>query len=34
MEKIARVLYEKHAQLGINHGKLPSDARHAEEFYV
>jgi N-acyl homoserine lactone hydrolase len=34
MEKIARVLSEKHAQLWINHDKPSSDARrHAPEFY-
>jgi N-acyl homoserine lactone hydrolase len=34
MEKIARVLAEKHAQLWINHDKPSSDARrHAPEFY-
>jgi len=34
MEKIARVLNEKHAQLWINHDKPSSDARnHAPEFY-
>jgi N-acyl homoserine lactone hydrolase len=34
MEKIARVLDEKHAQLWINHDKSSSDARrHAPEFY-
>ena len=34
MEKIARVLDEKHAQLWINHDKPSSDARrHAPEFY-
>jgi N-acyl homoserine lactone hydrolase len=34
MEKIARVLDEKHAQLWINHDKPSSDARrHAAEFY-
>ncbi len=34
MEKIARVLEEKHAQLWINHDKPSSDARrHAPEFY-
>ncbi len=34
MEKIARILAEKHAQLWINHDKPASDAhRHAPEFY-
>lgn len=34
MEKIARILEEKHAQLWINHDKPMSDAqRHAPEFY-
>lgn len=34
MEKIARVLADKHAQLWINHDKPSSDARrHAPEFY-
>jgi hypothetical protein len=34
MEKIGRVLEEKHAQLWINHDKPSSDARpHAPEFY-
>ena len=34
MEKIARVLDEKHAQLWINHDKPSSDARkHAPDFY-
>jgi len=34
MEKIARILNEKHAQLWINHDKPSSDARnHAPEFY-
>jgi glyoxylase-like metal-dependent hydrolase (beta-lactamase superfamily II) len=34
MEKIARALDEKHAQLWINHDKPSSDARrHAPEFY-
>jgi N-acyl homoserine lactone hydrolase len=34
MEKIARVVNEKHAQLWINHDKPSSDARrHAPEFY-
>lgn len=34
MEKIARILSEKHAQLWINHDKPSSDARrHAPEFY-
>ena len=34
MEKIARVLEEKRAQLWINHDKSSSDARrHAPEFY-
>jgi len=34
MEKIARLLDEKHAQLWINHDKPSSDARHhAPEFY-
>lgn len=34
MEKIARILEEKHAQLWINHDKPSSDARrHAPEFY-
>jgi N-acyl homoserine lactone hydrolase len=34
MEKIARVLAEKHAQLWINHDKPSSDARrHAPDFY-
>lgn len=34
MDKIARVLDEKHAQLWINHDKPSSDARrHAPEFY-
>jgi N-acyl homoserine lactone hydrolase len=34
MEKIARVLNEKQAQLWMNHDKPSSDARrHAPEFY-
>ncbi len=34
MEKVARILDEKHAQLWINHDKPSSDARHhAPEFY-
>jgi N-acyl homoserine lactone hydrolase len=33
MEKIARVLDEKYAQLWINHDKPSSDARHVREFY-
>jgi N-acyl homoserine lactone hydrolase len=34
MEKIARVLADKHAQLWINHDKPSSDARrHAPAFY-
>lgn len=34
MEKIARILKEKHAQLWINHDKPSSDARsHAPDFY-
>ena len=34
MEKIARVIVDKHAQLWINHDKPSSDARrHAPEFY-
>jgi hypothetical protein len=34
MEKIARVLDEKHAQLWINHDEPSSAARrHAPEFY-
>jgi len=34
MEKIARILEDKHAQLWINHDKPSSDARrHAPEFY-
>jgi len=34
LEKIARVLEEKHAQLWINHDKPSSDARrHAPAFY-
>jgi N-acyl homoserine lactone hydrolase len=34
MEKIARVLADKHAQLWINHDKPSSDARrHAPESY-
>jgi len=34
MEKIARVMVDKHAQLWINHDKPTSDARrHAPEFY-
>jgi N-acyl homoserine lactone hydrolase len=34
MEKISRVLDEKHAQLWINHDKPSSDARrHAPESY-
>jgi N-acyl homoserine lactone hydrolase len=34
MEKIARILEDKHAQLWINHDKPSSDARrHAPDFY-
>ena len=33
MDKIARVLDEKYAQLCINHDKPSSDARHAPELY-
>jgi N-acyl homoserine lactone hydrolase len=34
MEKVARIMKEKHAQLWINHDKPSSDAcRHAPEFY-
>jgi len=34
MEKLARIIADKHAQLWINHDKPASDAlRHSPEFY-